>query len=135
MQIQPDAFKDDILTQNAWVLVDFSAPWCGLCRMVEPLLHRLTEEWAGNFTVVRLNVDDQWQLARRFAVAALPTLILFHHGIEVGRCSDFRDRDDLLRRCEALMQQQVQLVQQQLHSVKDLADGDIASADSDPHSF
>lgn len=101
--------------------------------MVEPLLHRLTEEWAGNFTVVRLNVDDQWQLARRFAVAALPTLILFHQGIEVARCSHFRDRDDLLRRCEELMQQQVRLVQQQQHSAK--VDNPTASADRDPHGF
>lgn len=78
--------------------------------MVEPLLSRLSEEWPGNFTVIRLNVDEQWQLARRFEVAALPTLILFHHGIEVARCSHFRDRDDLLRRCEELMQQQVRLM-------------------------
>ena len=67
------------------VLVDFWAPWCVPCRVVEPALHTLAARYAGRLTVARLNVDDEPRAAARYDVLSLPTLILFRDGRPVER--------------------------------------------------
>ena len=67
------------------VLVDFWAPWCVPCRVVEPALHTLAARYAGRLTVARLNVDDEPRAAARYDVLSLPTLILFRDGEPVER--------------------------------------------------
>jgi thioredoxin 2 len=67
------------------VLVDFWAPWCGPCRMIEPVVERLARDQAGRLKVVRVNADVAPELARRFDVRGIPTLIVFDHGRVVDR--------------------------------------------------
>jgi thioredoxin 2 len=62
------------------VLVDFWAPWCGPCRIVEPALEQLSRELAGRLKVIRVNSDLAPELSQRFNVLGIPTLILFDHG-------------------------------------------------------
>ena len=61
-------------------LVDVWAPWCGPCRMVEPVVQRMSRDLAGSLKVVRVNSDEAPQLARRFQVLGIPTLMLFERG-------------------------------------------------------
>jgi thioredoxin 2 len=61
-------------------LVDFWAPWCGPCRMVEPVIERLSRDLAGTLKVVRVNTDEAPNLGQRFRVLGIPTLILFEKG-------------------------------------------------------
>ncbi|MBE6104404.1 MAG: thioredoxin [Erysipelotrichaceae bacterium] len=65
------------------VLVDFFADWCGPCKMLAPVLENLSREYEGRATILKVNVDNDPDLARRFGVAAIPTLVLFQDGAEV----------------------------------------------------
>ncbi len=67
------------------VLVDLWAPWCGPCRMVAPVLESLAARYAGRIKVVKVNVDDNPQSARRFDASSIPTLVFLRDGAPVDR--------------------------------------------------
>jgi thioredoxin 1 len=83
-------FLEFIAREEKPVLADFWAEWCGPCRMMEPVLKELAGEWKGKAVVVKVNSDEQPQLAQRFGISALPTMVLFHKGREVHRVSGAR---------------------------------------------
>jgi thioredoxin 2 len=70
---------------SLFVLVDLWAPWCGPCRMVSPTLERLAGERAGQVKLVKVNVDEATEVSRRFAVQAVPTLLLLDKGEVIAR--------------------------------------------------
>lgn len=79
------------------VLVDFFATWCGPCRMLAPVLEQLAAEHADTLTVGKVNVDDAPDLATRFGVVSIPTLILFRAGKAVKKTVGYSPLPDLLR--------------------------------------
>lgn len=79
------------------VLVDFFATWCGPCRMLAPELEQLAAEHADTLTVGKVNVDDAPDLAARFGVVSIPTLILFRAGKAVKKTVGYSPLPDLLR--------------------------------------
>jgi thioredoxin 1 len=74
-----------VLERDVPVLVDFWAPWCAPCRVVEPLVRDLAARYEGRLDVARLDVDAEPRSAARYAVLALPTLVLFRDGEPVAR--------------------------------------------------
>lgn len=78
------AFEDEALA-SVPVLVDLWAPWCGPCRMVSPALERLAHKYAGRLKLVKVNVDEAPDTARRFEARSIPTLALLRDGREVDR--------------------------------------------------
>ena len=71
---------DELLVDGKLVIVDFWATWCGPCRMLSPLLDEVEEEMADKVTVVKVNVDDADEIAMRFRIMSIPTLLFFKDG-------------------------------------------------------
>ena len=79
------SFKPVVLESKQPVLVDFWAEWCGPCRALAPILEGLADRYAGKARIVKLNVDENPAVVRRYQVQAIPTLILFQEGEESER--------------------------------------------------
>ena len=91
-------FQNEVLDSSTPVLVDFTAVWCQPCKLLDPLVDQLAEEWAGKVKVVRLDVDDNQQLAIDYIVMSVPTLILFKSGKPIERVTGFQPKDRLQKK-------------------------------------
>jgi thioredoxin 1 len=89
-------FEEEIGAATEPVLVDFWAEWCGPCKMIAPVLEEIAEEYDGRLRIVKLNVDDNPQTARRFDVMSIPTLILFKDGQPKKRVVGAKGKNALL---------------------------------------
>jgi thioredoxin 1 len=74
------SFDADVLSSDKPALVDFWAEWCGPCKMIAPLLDEAADEYADRLAVVKLNVDENPNIAQKFGIRSIPTLILFKDG-------------------------------------------------------
>ncbi|WP_353743950.1 thioredoxin TrxA [Cycloclasticus sp.] len=75
-----DSFEQDVLASEQPVLVDFWAEWCGPCKMVAPILDEIADEYAGKLKVVKLDIDSNPAMPRRFGVRGIPTLMVYKAG-------------------------------------------------------
>jgi len=75
-----DTFEVDVLGSDQAVLVDFWAEWCGPCKMIAPILDEIADEYAGKLKVVKLDIDSNPAIPRRFGVRGIPTLMVFKAG-------------------------------------------------------
>jgi thioredoxin 1 len=73
-------FKQEVLEATVPVLADFWAEWCVPCRMVSPVLEKLAEEHKGKLKVAKINVDQESDLAAKYNIVSIPTILLFHQG-------------------------------------------------------
>jgi thioredoxin 1 len=89
-------FDEEIAGSTEPVLVDFWAEWCGPCKMIAPILDQIAEEHAGKIKIAKLNVDDNPDIARRFDVMSIPTLIVFQDGQPVKRMVGAKGKGQLL---------------------------------------
>ena len=80
IEVNDQNFEDEVIKSSLPVLVDFWAPWCGPCRMVAPVIEKLSEKYKGKFKFVKLNVDDNRTTAGKFKVMSIPTLLFFKSG-------------------------------------------------------
>ena len=91
-------FDRDVLQSSAPVLVHFWAPWCGLCRLINPLLIKVQSECVTDIELIGINADENLKLANNYRLKSLPTIILFHKGQIVYRTDEFNGREDLCQK-------------------------------------
>ncbi|MDY6313712.1 MAG: thioredoxin [Clostridia bacterium] len=88
-------FEEEVLNSDIPVIVDFWAVWCGPCQMLAPVIAELSEELSGKVKVGKVNVDEEQELALRFGVASIPTVMLFENGRAVKISVGFMDKQKL----------------------------------------
>jgi thioredoxin 1 len=99
--ISDSDFEEKVLKSATPVLVDFWAPWCGPCKMAEPVLEELSDQYEGKIAVLKLNIDDNQTSPAKYGVMSIPTTILFKDGQELGRQIGFAGKDvfeDLIKK-------------------------------------
>ena len=89
-------FDSNVAESDKPVLVDFWASWCGPCRMVSPIVDEIGEESDGRYKVCKVNVDDEPDLAARFSVMSIPTLIVFKNGEPAKTSVGVHSKKDIL---------------------------------------
>jgi thioredoxin 1 len=78
--VTEDTFEPNVLKSDVPVLVDYWAEWCGPCKAIAPLLEELAKDYGGKLKIAKVNVDENQQLARKYNIKAIPTLMLFKDG-------------------------------------------------------
>ncbi|HOA33304.1 MAG: thioredoxin [Clostridiales bacterium] len=96
IKITKENFNSEVLKSDVPVLIDFWAPWCGPCRALSPLIDEIAEEANGKFKVGKVNVDEQPELASKFSVMSIPTLVVMKNGELVNKTVGSRPKEQIL---------------------------------------
>ena len=94
-QFDSSNFQSEVLDKDQPVLVDFWAPWCGPCKAIGPVIEELAGQYAGRATIGKVNVDDNQQLAAKFGIRGIPTLMVFKNGEQVESFVGLQQKTDL----------------------------------------
>ena len=89
-------FEEEVLNSDIPVVVDFWATWCGPCQMLGPELKKLAEEQEGVIKVCKINVDEESELAERFNVMSIPTILIYKNGQQTAKQVGFCKKDAVL---------------------------------------
>lgn len=95
MKIVDQAGFNSALQGNNPVLVDFFAEWCGPCKMLAPILEKLSSEYAGKVDIIKVDIDEEGELAQKYGIQSIPTLVVFKGGEEADRVIGFQSEDNL----------------------------------------
>ncbi len=93
--LNTDNFEEEVIKSDVPVLVDFWAEWCVPCRMVAPIVEEISEDYAGKLKVGKFNVDDGTELASKYNVVSIPTLLLFKDGEIVNQKIGAGSKEDI----------------------------------------
>jgi len=103
VEVNGNIFKQEVLESTIPTLVDFWAPWCMPCRMLEPIIEKLAEENQGKLKVCRLNTDENQHIAAQYGIQGIPTLIVFKEGKEVGRTVGVISKEKLQEKLDPIL--------------------------------
>ena len=90
-----ESFQSDVLGSDSKVLLDFWAPWCGPCQMVSPVLDQIAAE-RPDIRVCKVNVDEEMELARKYRIFSIPTLIVMENGEVTNKAMGARPKEQIL---------------------------------------
>jgi thioredoxin 1 len=101
--LNDSSFEGEISGATLPILVDFWAEWCGPCRMIAPVLQEIADEQGEKLQIVKVNVDESLEVARRYEVMSIPTLILFKDGQPALRLIGAKGKGQLLEELQAFL--------------------------------
>lgn len=96
LHVSEETFQNEVLDSTQPVVVDFTAVWCGPCKMLDPVVKELAQEWDGKVKVVKVDIDNNPELAMRYQVMGVPTLMLFANGEPVQRTTGYLPKDRIV---------------------------------------
>ncbi len=94
--VTEENFKSEVLDATMPVVVDFTATWCGPCKMVDPIIKQLAEDWDGRVKVVKCDADQNPNVLMQFGIMGIPTVMLFKDGKLVERSTGYMPKDKLV---------------------------------------
>ena len=83
--VNDSTFEAEVLKSDVPVLVDFWAPWCGPCRAIAPIMDELADEYDGRLKVVKINTDESLDVASKYRIRSIPTVMVFKNGDKAGQ--------------------------------------------------
>lgn len=101
IKVDVGTFENEILRYSGITLVDFWAEWCGPCRMQQPILEEISKELP-NVKICKVNVDENTELAMRFGIRSIPTMMVFKNGERVGQLIGLKNKRELAEKLKSL---------------------------------
>ena len=101
LEINDLNFQDEVEKSAVPFLLDFSAVWCGPCKVLAPVVEKLADESQGKFRVGKIDIDDSPAVASKFGIRGVPTVVVFKNGKEAGRHVGVTNKETLLRLLQA----------------------------------
>jgi len=98
LQVDDSNFQEEVLQSELPVLIDFTAPWCGPCKMVDPIVEELAVEWQGKVKVVQVNADEAPKVVMRFRVLGVPTLMAVVGGEVKARLTGYKPKAKIVKK-------------------------------------
>ena len=90
-------FESEVINSDIPVLVDFWAAWCGPCKMLSPVLAEIAQEYEGKVKVAKINIDEEGELAVKYGIMSIPTVLLFKNGQLVDKSVGFTSKESLVK--------------------------------------
>lgn len=104
MELTDDNFDQDVIKSDVPVLVDFWAPWCGPCKMVAPIVAEIASEYAGKIKVGKLNTDDSQEVAAKYGIMSIPTLLIFKGGTVAGTIIGAQSKQAIAAKIDSVLE-------------------------------
>ena len=101
--INQSEFEIEVLKSEIPTLVDFWAPWCGPCKILSPIIDKISEEFVNKIKVVKINTDENSKLANEVKIRAIPTMILFQDSKEIRRFTGLMQKEELVKELNKLI--------------------------------
>ena len=103
LNITSENFEIEVISSPVPVVVDFFATWCGPCKMLSPIVEELADEYGEKLRFCKVNVDDERELALKFGITSIPTLLFFKNGKLINTVVGYRDKNQLKEITDALV--------------------------------
>ncbi len=100
LKITSKNFEEEVLKSDKMVLIDFYADWCGPCRMMSPIIDEIAEEKANSIKVGKVNVDENQDLAMKYGVMSIPTIVIIKNGEVEKTFVGVRDKSEIMEALE-----------------------------------
>ena len=96
LKLNSNNFEEEVINSNTKVLVDFYADWCGPCKMMSPVIDEIADE-NSNVKVGKVNVDDNQELAMKYNIMSIPTIMVFENGVPKKTFVGVTDKNEILK--------------------------------------
>jgi thioredoxin 1 len=103
IHIKDAEFDETVVNSDTPVLVDFWAPWCGPCHMIAPVVEELATDYDGRIKVTKVNVDENPNIAARYTIRSIPTILLFKGGKVQDQVVGAVGKDELVKKIESVL--------------------------------